>query len=170
MRCSPGWLGAALAVMLAGCGTASEPGETASGGCGPMTRERLDASSPVHLLPDAPEPEYLSDPPTSGPHLSGRPPKGVVAEPLDRPTQVLILEEGGVLLQHRDLSEADLAQLVGLAGDLVVVAPSVELPSRVVATAWLAKRTCDGVDVDALRQFVEERLGQGPEGGEAQPG
>lgn len=153
--------------MSTACGVGGGSGNEGSARCGPVTRERLDPSSPVHLLPGAPEPEYLSDPPTSGPHLSGRPPSGVSAEPLDRPTQVLVLEEGGVLIQHRGLNEADAARVAELAGDRVVVAPNPDLPRSVVATAWLAKRTCDEVDLAALRHFVEERLGRGPEGGEA---
>lgn len=160
----------ALAMMGTACGTASDVGNGASADCGPTTGERLDASSAVHLLPGATEPDYLSDPPTSGPHLSGRPPRGLTAEPLDRPTQVLILEEGGVLIQYRDLDEAEVAGLAELAGDQVVVAPNSELPAPVVATAWLAKRTCDELDLDALGQFIDERLGQGPEGGEARSG
>jgi hypothetical protein len=83
---------------------------------------------------------------------------------------VLILEEGGVLIQYRDLDEAEVAGLAELAGDQVVVAPNSELPAPVVATAWLAKRTCDELDLDALGQFIDERLGQGPEGGEARSG
>lgn len=156
-----------LAVVSTACGVGSGSGNEGSARCGPVTRERLDPSSPVHLLPGAPEPDYLSDPPTSGPHLSGRPPSGVSAEPLDRPTQVLVLEEGGVLIQHRGLDEADAARVAELAGDRVVVAPNPDLPRSVVATAWLAKRTCDEVELPALRDFVEERLGRGPEGGEA---
>lgn len=150
--------------MTAACGS---DGGAGTSGCGPITRERLDPSSPVHLLPDAPEPVYLSDPPTSGPHLSGRPPSGMVTEPLDRPTQVLVLEEGGVLIQHRGLDDTALARLGELAAERVVVAPNPELADPVVATAWLAKRTCDELDLEALRQFVDQRLGQGPEGGEA---
>lgn len=157
-------------VMATACANGTDSGDAESAVCGPITRERLDPSSPVHLLPGAAEPDYLSDPPTSGPHLSGRPPTGVSAEPLDRPTQVLVLEEGGVLIQHRGLDDADAARLDELAGDQVVVAPNPDLPSPVVATAWLAKRTCDGVDLGALRQFVDERLGRGPEGGEAASG
>lgn len=141
-----------------------------SSSCGPVIRERLDPSSPVHLLPGAPEPDYLSDPPTSGPHLSGRPPSGVLDEPLDRPTQVLVLEEGGVLIQHRGLDDAAVARLEELATESVVVAPNPDLADPVVATAWLTKRTCEGVDLEALRRFVDEHVDQGPPGGEAVPG
>ena len=164
------WLVGSLVLLTTACGGESGTGDGASSGCGPITRERLDPSSSVHLLPGAPEPDYQSDPPTSGPHLSGRPPSGVVAEPLDRPTQVLLLEEGGVLIQHRGVDDAGIAELAELASEQVVVAPNPNLAAPVVATAWLAKRTCGQVDLEALRLFVDERLGQGPEGGEAQPG
>lgn len=143
-------------ALLGACG-----GE-ASGGCGPDLRERIDPGSAVHLLPGAPEPEYLSDPPTSGPHRVGPLPTGALGAPLDRPSQVQVLEAGRVLLQHQGLSADDRAALEALAGDDVVVAPGVELPSPVVATAWGAKRTCDEVEEEALRRFVSDHLGIGP--------
>lgn len=161
---------AAVAVVGTSCGAGSGPDGESAAGCGPTIRERLDPSTPVHLLPGAPEPDYLSEPPTSGPHLSGQPPQGVVDEPLDRPTQVLILEVGGVVVQHRDVDDAEVAPLAALAGNGVVVAPNPDLPAPVVATAWLAKRTCDEVDVEALSQFIDEHLGLGPDGDEAEPG
>jgi hypothetical protein len=39
-----------------------------------------------------------------------------------------------------------------------------DLPDLVVATAWTAKRSCRSVDLEALREFVDERAGKGPEG------
>src|SRR5690606_28231893 len=72
-------------VALGGCG--GDDGGSA-GGCGPARRERLDGSSTVHVLPGAPEPEYLSDPPTSGPHELSPPVSGPLREPLSRPRQV----------------------------------------------------------------------------------
>ena len=166
-------LAGALAGGLSGCSAAevTAPDVTASEGqvesaCGPVVVERLDASSALHLLPGAPEPNYLSDPPTSGPHLSGRPPMGTLDAALDRPTQVLVLETGGVLIQHRDLSGDEVASLQALASDQVVVAPNPSLPAPVVATAWLTKQTCPGVNLDALSRFVGDHLGQGPDADE----
>lgn len=159
-------LAALLGATLAACGT--DPGASgARAACGPVERERADPSSALHLLPGAPEPAYLSDPPTSGPHRSSPPPEGVLAQALDRPTQVLILEGGGVLVQHRDLAEEDLARLSALAGDQVVVAPNPDLDAPVVATAWLAKQRCQAVDLEALRRFVDDHVGRGPGGAEA---
>ncbi len=158
-----------LVAILTACGSrdTSAPDVQSGDGCGPVTAERLDPSSALHLLPGAPEPTYLSDPPTSGPHLSGLPPTGVLPAAIDRPTQVLILETGSVLIQHRGLTEEELTQVAALATDQVVVAPSPALPAPVVVTAWLAKQTCEGVDLDALEQFVGDHVGRGPDGGEA---
>ncbi len=166
-------------TMVVACGSddgpspgaqAPSPDEQAQDACGPVTPERLDPSSALHLLPGAPEPSYQSDPPTSGPHLSGLPPTGVLSAAIDRPTQVLVLETGGVLIQHRDLTEEETAQVSSLATDQVVVAPNPALPAPVVATAWLAKQTCEGVDLDALEQFVQDHVGQGPDDAEAGSG
>jgi len=145
-----------VSAALAGCG-----GGGCSGPCGPARREALDPASASHVLAGA-EPEYTTDPPTSGAHAPGPVLSGVLDEPLDRPAQVGALEAGGVLLQHRDLDADELAELESLAGDSVAVVPNPDLPDRVVATAWLFKQTCDAVDVEALEGFVADRLGEGP--------
>ncbi|MGK2958409.1 MAG: DUF3105 domain-containing protein [Acidimicrobiales bacterium] len=140
-----------LVLALSSC---SEKGEDQA--CGAIKRERLDPSSSVHLLPNAVEPTYLSDPPTSGPHLSGAPPQGEVDEPINRPSQVAILEQGGVLIQYR--LPADKSLLAVLAnGTSVVVAPNPKLSASVVATAWSVKQTCTKVDESGLRRFIKDR-------------
>jgi Protein of unknown function (DUF3105) len=149
----------ALAPLVSGCS-----GDGDDGACGAITREALDPAYLVHVLGTDTEVEYTSDPPTSGPHQPAPLVEGVADEPLPRPIQVGILERGEVLVQHDpDLDDEDLADLEALAGDRVVVAPNPELPSPIVATAWLYKRTCDAVDADALEEFIDERRGKGPE-------
>jgi hypothetical protein len=160
-RCSPRPRAAALvvgmALLTAGCG------DDGAGGCGAIRRERLDPAYLVHVLGDE-DVEYTSDPPTSGPHQPSPAFEGVVDEPLSRPVQVGVLERGDVLVQHDpDLSRGERSALEELAGDGVVVAPNPDLPAPVVATAWLFKRTCDDVDVDAIEAFIAERKGKGPE-------
>lgn len=150
---------AALAPTLLACGS----GSGSDGACGPIRREALDPQFLVHVLGDAPV-EYTSDPPTSGPHQPTPEVSGVVTEPMSRPIQVGVLERGDVLLQHQpDLAADQLSELQALAGTGVVVAPNADLDEPVVATAWLYKRSCSSVDADALREFVEERQGKGPE-------
>ena len=158
-------VGALLVVALAFVGCSDDDGRTlrpAPGdGCGAVVEEPLDPGSVQHLLPGAPETVYVTDPPTSGPHRTGGLPTGAVDQPLPRPVQVGVLEGGGIVVQYRD--PADRAALASLAGDRVVVAPNPALPARVVATAWRHKLTCTGVDTDALRRFVDDRAGKGPE-------
>ncbi len=149
------------AIALGACGGSSGDEQA----CGPTTRESLDPAYLVHVLGDADDLEYASDPPTSGPHQPGPEVAGVVTEALTRPVQVGILERGDVLIQHLpDLDDESRADLEALAGEHVVVAPNPDLPAPVVATAWLFKRTCQTVDAVALQDFVDERVGNGPEG------
>lgn len=157
---------AALAVLLllTSCGGGGGGGGDAR--CGSVTEEPLDPGSVQHILPGAPEPAYSSDPPTSGPHLAGGAPQGAQDEPVARPAQVALLEAGGVMLQYRDLTPADLRRLRTLSEREVVVAPNSGLSSPVVATAWRHRLTCGGASgpaLDALETFVDTHKGNGPD-------
>ncbi len=142
-------------------------GLTACGGedevaCGSVNREALDPNSGLHVLPGQAVPDYTTDPPTSGAHYSLPPPTGAVDEPIERPMQVTTLEGGQVLVQHRDLSDEDVATLEGLGSDIVVVAPNPDLVDPVVLTAWITKQTCSGVDRATIERFIDEQQGRGP--------
>ena len=161
-------LAALVGVGVGGC-AAGEPeavGTTTSStapssdeGCGTVVEEQLDPQSGRHLLPGAPAPAYLSDPPTSGAHRSGNAPaSGVLDEPIDPPTQVQVLESGRTLIQFAsgEVTPSELEELTALAGanDKIVVAPSDSLPAPVVATAWVHKMLCEDVDAEALAEFA----------------
>ncbi|HEX2038561.1 MAG TPA: EamA family transporter [Acidimicrobiales bacterium] len=139
-----------LMLLLVGCRGGAGPGGATA--CGAAVREPLDPAATRHVLPGAPEPTYATDPPTSGPHQAGPSPTGVVDEPLPRPVQVAVLEQGGVVVQYREAG--DRAALAPLGGERVVVAPNPALPVRVVATAWRQKLACTSLDVDTLRAFI----------------
>ena len=145
-----------LLAPLAGCGGSEEAD------CGPVTREALDPNSGLHVLPDQDQPQYTTEPPTSGAHYSLPPPTGAVDEPIDRPLQVTALEGGQVLVQYRDLSDADAAELEALGSDVVIVAPNPDQAEPVVLTAWITKQTCSGVDVDTVQTFIDDQQGRGP--------
>jgi hypothetical protein len=125
-------------------------------------REAFDPNSLQHVLPGGRVPEYLTNPPTSGPHVPGPPLKGVRTDVLDKPSQVGALEAGDVLIQHRDLDDASRKRLEALAGDQVIVAPNPDLPAEVVATAWVTKQSCSSVDSAALNAFITAHRGKGP--------
>ncbi|MGE3619201.1 MAG: DUF3105 domain-containing protein [Acidimicrobiia bacterium] len=147
--------------LLAACG--GDDG-SATGGCGRIAREALDPNHLVHVLGNATGVQYTSDPPTSGPHQPSPGIHGALDEPLSRPLQVGVLEEGGIVIQYRDdLAPGDVAELRALAADDVVVAPAPDLDDAVAATAWTYKRTCGSVDAAALREFVDQRRGHGPD-------
>jgi drug/metabolite transporter (DMT)-like permease len=140
-----------LALLLMGCAGGGS-GEPRAAACSAVVREALDPASTHHVLPGAPEPTYATEPPTSGAHRAGPTPAGTLDEPLPRSVQVAVLEQGGVLVQYRDMG--DRGALAPLGGDRVVVAPNPDLPVRVVATAWRQKVACTGLDVETLRAFI----------------
>jgi hypothetical protein len=94
----------AVGSLLAGCSSPARGAAVPANGCAPPFNERLDPRSVVHLFPAAPEPAYLTDPPTSGPHRLGLPFRGVVASPIPRASQVAMLESGFVIIQSQGLS------------------------------------------------------------------
>jgi Protein of unknown function (DUF3105) len=145
-----------VGLALSACGGGDEQA------CGSVTREQLDPNSGLHVLPDQDLPEYTSDPPTSGAHYSLPPPTGAVREPIDRPLQVTALEGGMVLVQYRDLSDADVRSLEELGSDQVLVAPNETQADPVVLTAWITKQSCSGVDIDEIQQFIDDESGRGP--------
>lgn len=149
---------AALVVAVLAVGWAGREGD-GRGACDRPVQDPLDARSLQHVLAGAPAPSYATEPPTSGPHQSGRL-AGVVGDPLSGPLQVGALEAGQVLLQHRDLAPADRARLESLAGPLVIVAPNPALPAPVVASAWRTRQLCRTVDVESLGRFVRAHAGR----------
>ena len=147
---------------LLGLGACSD--DQAAGPCDRPERQRAQLPA-IHVLPGQPEPSYLSDPPTSGPHapLTSVPP--VFGTPLPKPTQVGILERGMVLVQYRpDLAPAERQRLLDLSGGPVTVAPNPQLDRPVVASAWLYLLRCDAVDTGALADFIATRTGEAPAG------
>jgi hypothetical protein len=153
--------------------SASAAGAAATGGpstaapssaCTPTAEEPLDPSSVVRLLPNAPEPTYQTDPPTSGAFQVGVVvPAG--SSGLTPAQQVGVLAQGYVLLQYQGISADELASLNTLAGPGVVVVPNAGLTAPVVATAWRKRQVCTAVDVATLRQFITLNADQGPQAG-----
>jgi len=113
----------------------------------------------IHVLPGA-QVEYLSDPPTSGPHIAWEAPP-VIERVLSPAEQIGVLESGDVLVQYRsgDVSDAALADLLAAVPDRAHIAPNPALPATVVFTARLVKQTCSALDMDALTRFITDHAG-----------
>lgn len=138
-----------VAVALPACGPHGKA-------CDAPTPEAIDPLSSQHLLPGAPEPAYSTNPPTSGAHRPGPLPGNVLTSPLDKPAQVSALEGGQILIQYGKVTPETRRILVSLAHhyDHVTVAPGRQLPSKIVATAWLFMQQCRRVDRGALQDFI----------------
>lgn len=126
-------------------------------------REPEDPGSGQHVLTEGAV-VYRTHPPTSGPHVAGPAPEGVLADPLPAPIQVRLLEAGGVLIQYdASLSAPEVTELTDMASSSLVVAPGLEaLPDRIVATAWTWKLSCGSVEPARLAMFAEQRSGDAP--------
>lgn len=150
-----GGLAIAVAVIATACG------DSAGSSCVEI-REPQDPLSIQHVL----DPEgvvYRTDPPTSGPHLSGPSVSGVIDSPILPAAQVRVLEGGGVVVQY---SAADaLEPLRGLLDTEevpIAIAPADALPGPVVATAWTWKLICETPDIDRILEFAVERVADAP--------
>lgn len=147
----PRWILAAV-VLLASCG--SDNAAT----CVEL-REPEDPTSSQHVLEDGSF-VYQTYPPTSGAHVAGPTPSGVVGKPVPLALQVRLLEAGGVMVQYDP--SIDAAELLSLADDQTVVAPGSDLPAAVIATAWTWKLSCDTIDVEQIKRFASERRTAAP--------
>ncbi|MDG2111606.1 MAG: DUF3105 domain-containing protein [Actinomycetota bacterium] len=146
--------GIALAVVAAGCG-----GGVPSTGCDGVTTEPQAADSAIHVLANG-NAEYLSDPPTSGPHIAWTAP-AVVNRPLTKPEQTGILETGDVLVQYRpdDVDDELVQELAIGLPERAHLAPNPDLPSTVVLTAHLTKQLCASLDPVAIDDFADKYAG-----------
>lgn len=147
----------ALSLLVVGCG-----GNDAAATCVEL-REPEDQASGQHVLGEGTV-EYQTSPPTSGPHIAGPTPEGVLDAGVPPEIQVRVLESGGVMVQYDDtVVGAELEQLRSIGSPSILVAPAASpLPARIVATAWTWKLSCSAVDLRTLEAFAAERPADAP--------
>ena len=144
---------------------AADPATT--GACGPTTRESLDPAYLVHVLGDADDLEYTSDPPTSGPHQPGPAVTGVVdgAAAPARCRSGSSSEATSSSSTTPTSTTGQRADLEALADDRVVVAPNPDLPAPGRGDGLaLQAHVPDASTSEPSQDFVDERVGNGPEG------
>jgi hypothetical protein len=122
---------------------------------------------------EANEPDYKTNPPTSGDHVS--PPywqaDGEYSEMPDPVLTVHSIEHGRINVQYLPkLDESVQLEIKGVVDDApdgMLLFPNPDMPYEVAATAWqqlLGCKTYEGAKtLDAIRDFRDTYLGHGPE-------
>ncbi len=124
-------------------------------------------------VPKEPElSDYDTNPPTSGDHNIEPQADGAYSEQPDAWYVIHSMEHGRIAIQYSpDMPEADQQALKGVfdqrpAG--VLLFPNSDMPYEVAITAWTQLMGCPKYEgaatLDALRDFRDIYIGQGPEG------
>lgn len=120
-----------------------------------------------HIAPNQPHAAYNSNPPTSGWHWANPQDWGIYTTQQVQDQLVHNLEHGGIVMQYRDLSAAEVQRLTDLVKSdsrHMILAPYPALPEgKVALTAWMHLQLCKGIDENAIRAFVRVYRDQGPE-------
>lgn len=155
------------------------PAELAQGDLETAAREancelqlNLPDEGNTHFGPNADPPEYKTSPATSGDHIA--PPlqqaDGAYVDEVEQKYVVHALEHGRVAIQYSpDLPEEDQLALKGLFDEDpqgLVLIPYPKMDYDVAASAWTNLIGCDSYSpeaLDAIRAFIDEFRGNGPE-------
>ena len=135
-----------------------------------VERDLKDEGS-EHLSPDAPVPNYRTNPPSSGNHSPEPVADGAYQTTPSPLNFVHSLEHGRVQFQYDpSLPEEDQLAIKGLFDnepDGMLMFPNPDLDGAVAASAWTNLLTCETFEGDAtlaaLAAFRDEFLGRGPE-------
>ena len=134
-------------------------------------REGLDEEGNTHIG-DAKEPDYETEPATSGNHSPEPQADGAYAEPLSPLHYVHALEHGRIAIVYSpDLPEAAQLELKGVFDfdpeGMLLFPGDPDMPYEVAAVAWTNLIGCDSYEgvktLDILRAFRDKWRGRGPE-------
>jgi uncharacterized protein DUF3105 len=148
--------------------------ENAAEDAGCTLRLNLPDEGNSHLKPGAKPPDYQTNPPTSGNHVT-TPFQQADGAYAARPELIEIvhsLEHGRIEVQYApDLPDADQLALKGVFDDSpsgMLLFPNPDMPFEVAATAWTQLLGCKRYEgaktLDAIRDFRDQFRGRGPEG------
>lgn len=104
---------------------------------------------------------YNSNPPTSGWHTPNLANWGSYYEIQPEERLIHNMEDGGVILWYRagsaEENEAHVAALEDVAQGYrrIVIAPREEMPTTYALTAWQRLQRFDGIDREAMREFID---------------
>jgi hypothetical protein len=125
-----------------------------------------------HITNESQIPDYKTNPPTSGDHNPEQLADGAYSEMPQPWYFVHSLEHGRIEIQYSpDLPEDDQLALKGVFDEKpegVLFFPNDEMPYEVAVTAWTQLMGCKtyqgDATLDAIRDFRDIYIGQGPEG------
>lgn len=143
----------------------------AAAGAGCDLRLNLPDEGNTHLPPNAPTPNYHTNPPTSGNHSPVPQSDGAYRETPDPLNFVHALEHGRIEIQYSpDLPEQDQLALKGVFDQSpggMLLFPNSKMPYQVAGTAWAQLMGCKTYEgdktLDAIRDFRDQFRGRGPE-------
>ncbi len=111
--------------------------------------------------------DYNTDPPTSGQHFAQTARWGIHDEPVPNENQVHNLEHGGIVIQYNDsVSAEQISELEGIANQCdvkLILAPRPDMEQPIAVTAWTHYQNFDLVDRDAIQEFIDAHVDEGPE-------
>ncbi|MDQ3549547.1 MAG: DUF3105 domain-containing protein [Chloroflexota bacterium] len=132
-----------------------EPGETA------------DDLGGGHIGQDVVVTDYNTDPPTSGQHFGTTASWGISGDPIPNELQVHNLEHGGIVIQYNEsVTEEEISELEGIASQCdvkLILAPRADMEQRIAVTAWTHYLNLEEVDRDAIQEFIDAHVDEGPE-------
>jgi hypothetical protein len=147
--------------------------ENAAEDAGCVLRLGLPEEGRTHLEPDAKPPNYGTNPPTSGNHITTpfQQADGAYRQTPRSIEFVHSLEHGRIEIQYApDLPKADQLALKGVFDESpsgMLMFPNSRMPYEVAATAWTQLMGCKSYKgaktLDAIRDFRDQFRGRGPE-------
>jgi hypothetical protein len=168
-------------AMLAACGgdddeetTAVTAPAGASGveGAACAAPEKVEGLTSEHVRRDLTAADYETNPPAGGDHVDDTLETGTFyPDPQPLGPAVHNLEHGAVIGWTNGLSSEDRTAVEdafnevfreGYTSLLTVENPDMDVPFAL--TAWGHLQTCESVDTEIIRPFVEDNYGSGPEG------
>src|SRR3954452_23051248 len=106
---------------------------------------------------------YITDPPTSGPHVADVPGWGVSDTQYAKELQVHALEDAGVVINYRpDLDKATIDRLAALTRSYdkeVLLSPYEGLKDPIVLTAWTRMDKLQTFDEARIKRFISAYRG-----------
>jgi Protein of unknown function (DUF3105) len=129
-------------------------------GCGGV-KQFPQASAGDHIRPDQQPRDWNSNPPTSGQHLDTPLRPGVYDVEQDQRAVVHNLEHGYVVLEYKNLPADQVKELRDFvqerSGSKLLLTPNSGLDSDGVAlAAWQNLETCQRVNLDVVKAFVND--------------